>query len=64
MMNTGISKARLKPLSVSKKQKEAEEEEEAAIAFPKYQTFQIVSRQQTHSGVGISGFTDTACPRF
>lgn len=55
-----------KYLSFSKKnKKEAEEDkEEAAIAFPKYQTFQIVSRQQTHSGVGISGFTDTACPGF
>lgn len=65
MMNMGISNARLKCLSFSKKKKKKEaEEEEAAIAFPKYQTFQIVSRQQTHSGVGISGFTDTACPRF
>lgn len=35
-----------------------------AISFPKCQTFQILSRQQTHSCVGISSFTDTACPWF
>lgn len=36
----------------------------SAISFPKCQSFQIFSRQQTHSCVGTSSFTDTACPWF
>lgn len=34
----------------------------SAILFLKCQTFQIFSRQQTHSCVGISGFTDRVHP--
>lgn len=32
--------------------------------FQKCQTFHIIFSQQTHSSVGISSFTDTACPWF
>lgn len=36
----------------------------SAISFPKCQSLQIFSRQQTHSCVGTSSFTDTVCPWF